>query len=152
MSGECQWGVGPRFVSGCVSMGECSWRLCAWGRGLGNSFGVLTLDAHQSLSEGWQTSRGHKRWIFVDKIGKFLWMRIHLFGRIFVDNVLGERWILVDMFWWIFMDTFLIVMKRVTPLSSNNLTQIKPREFVFLGEFSWTCFGWIIVDILGEFL
>ena len=37
-------------------------------------------------------------------------------------------------FWWILMDIFC------------------PREFFSLGEFSWTFFGWILVDIFGEFL
>ena len=39
---------------------------------------------------GWQTSHGHKRWIFVDKIGKFLWTplvnSLGHFGYLFDNN------------------------------------------------------------------
>jgi hypothetical protein len=59
---------------------------------------------------GWQTSRGHNRWLLVDKRGDFSW-------------------------------TLLVTSRG----------HFCPREVLFSGEFSWTFFGWILVDILGEF-
>ena len=51
-------------------------------------------------------SHGHKRRILVDKMGEFSWT---FFGLIFMD-IFGEfSWTL-----------FLIVMNRVTRISSNN--------------------------------
>ena len=64
---------------------------------------------------GWKTSRGHKRLIFVEKIGDFSWTVCRWefpflceFSRTFF------WWIFMVIFWWFFMDTFSIVMKRVT--------------------------------------
>ncbi len=51
------------------------------------------------------TSRGHNRWLLVDKRGDFSW-------------------------------TLLVTSRG----------HFCPREVLFLGEFSWTFFGWILVD------
>ena len=58
---------------------------------------------------------GQNRWNLVDTFDEFSW-RIHE-NSSFGVNSLGHVW-------WIFVNTFLIVLKRVTPLSKNNLTQI----------------------------
>jgi hypothetical protein len=66
---------------------------------------------------------GHKKSIFVDKIGEFLWTLLvnsrgqNLFWVEFSWPFFYECW----HFWWIFVDTFLIL--RVKLLSSINLTQ-----------------------------
>ena len=59
---------------------------------------------------GWQTPRGHKGLIFVDKKGEFSW-------------------------------TLLV----------NFYGHFCPREVLFLGDFFVDIFGWILVDIFGEF-
>ena len=39
------------------------------------------------LSKGWQTSCGHKRWIFVDKIGEFSWtLLVNSCGHFVLEN------------------------------------------------------------------
>ena len=55
---------------------------------------------------GWQTSRGHNRWLLVVKRGDISWT-----------------------------------------LLMTSRGQKCPREVLFLGEFLWTFFGWILVDI-----
>ena len=63
---------------------------------------------------GWQTSRGRKRWIFLDKIGEFSWTfcpREFVFLGEFSWTFFG--WILVDIFGEFLWTLFLLVMKRV---------------------------------------
>ena len=83
--------------------------------------------------------KGLYRWYFlrydVCKEGFAIGMETFHGQWILVDTFFQNGRILVDIFWgWILMDTF----------GEFSWTQ----EFLFLGEFSWTYFGWILVDTL----
>ena len=68
---------------------------------------LITFGCWANLSEahlkGWQNSRGHKRWIFVDKMGEFLWkLLVNSHGQKCPREFLFWSEFLWTFFWWFF--------------------------------------------------